>query len=110
MMKILGTALLGLTLMHGSIALAGDPAAGEEKSQTCTACHGANGNSDNPMYPRLAGQYETYLLRALVDYKSGARKNPIMNGMVAGLSKEDMQDLAAYYASQEGLFNTKPSL
>ena len=79
----------------------GNPAAGQEKSQTCQACHGLDGNSStNPTYPRLAGQYEDYLRKALSDYKSGARKNAIMNGMAAGLSEQDQADLAAYYASQ----------
>ncbi|MGD8644484.1 MAG: cytochrome c [Chromatiales bacterium] len=87
---------------------AGDAAAGKQKSQTCAACHGPDGNSPNPIYPHLAGQYETYLLRALKDYKSGARKNAIMTGMVAALSDDDLEDLAAYYASQTGLFNTVP--
>lgn len=98
-----------LALAASSAAFAGgDPAAGQQKSQTCAACHGADGNAANPMYPRLAGQYQDYLLRALMDYKSGDRKNPIMNGMVAALSEQDMEDLAAYFASQTGVFNTVP--
>lgn len=101
------TVMLALTGTTAAFA-GGDPAAGQQKSQTCAACHGADGNAANPMYPRLAGQYETYLLHALKDYKSGARKNPIMNGMVAALSEQDMADLAAFYASQKGLFNTVP--
>ncbi|MBD3618317.1 MAG: cytochrome c [Chromatiales bacterium] len=102
---ILTAALLALA---GTAQAGGDPKAGRDKSQTCQACHGADGNADNPMYPRLAGQYETYLLRALLDYKSGDRNNAIMAGMVAGLSEQDMADLAAFYASQKGLFNTVP--
>lgn len=89
-------------------AQAGDAAAGKQKSQACAACHGPDGNSPSALYPHLAGQYETYLLRALKDYKSGARKNAIMAGMVAALSEQDLEDLAAYYASQKGLFNTTP--
>ena len=96
-----------LVLALGS-AQAADAAAGKQKSQTCAACHGPDGNSPSPLYPHLAGQYETYLLQALKDYKSGARKNAIMAGMVAALSEEDLKDLAAYYASQKGLFNTTP--
>ncbi|HDP89975.1 MAG TPA: cytochrome c [Thioalkalivibrio sp.] len=102
---ILTAALLALA---GTAQAAGDPMAGRDKSQTCQACHGADGNNDNPMYPKLAGQYESYLLRALLDYKSGDRNNAIMAGMVAGLSEQDMADLAAYYARQKGLFNTVP--
>jgi len=82
---------------------AGDAASGKQKSQACAACHGADGNSPTgPDFPRLAGQHEDYLLRALRDYKSGGRKNPIMSGQVSGLSVQDMADLAAYFASQKG--------
>jgi cytochrome c553 len=94
-------ALAGL-LASGSV-LAGDPAAGQAKSKVCAACHGADGNSASAEFPRLAGQYQDYLVKALADYKSGARKNPIMAPLAAGLSKRDMEDLAAYYAGQQGL-------
>ena len=80
---------------------AGDPAAGKTKSATCAACHNADGNSTNPDYPSLAGQHESYLYKQLKDYKSGDRENAIMAGMVAPLSDQDMQDLAAYFATQE---------
>ena len=93
--------LAGL-LASGSV-LAGDPAAGQAKSKACAACHGADGNSASGEFPRLAGQYADYLVKALADYKSGARKNPIMAPLAANLSKRDMEDLAAYYASQQGL-------
>lgn len=78
----------------------GDAAAGKKKSQACQACHGDKGNSPDPQFPRLDGQHGDYLLKALADYKSGARKNAIMNGMAAGLSAKDQADLAAWYASQ----------
>ena len=82
---------------------AGDAGSGQQKSQACAACHGADGNAPTgPDFPRLAGQHYDYLLKALHDYKSGARKNPIMGGQVAGLSAQDMADLAAYYSSQKG--------
>jgi cytochrome c553 len=82
---------------------AGDAVSGKQKSQACAACHGADGNSPTgPDFPRLAGQHYDYLLKALRDYKSGARKNPIMGGQVGGLSPQDMADLAAYFASQKG--------
>lgn len=84
-------------------AQAGDPVKGKEKSAMCAACHGADGNSASAEFPRLAGQYESYLVRVLADYKSGRRKNPIMMGMSAALSKEDMADIAAYFAAQKGL-------
>lgn len=101
MRKVLLIVLTSLLL--SSFALAGDPEAGKAKSQACAACHGQDGNSAAPIYPSLAGQYADYLLQTLQDYKSGARKNAIMAGMVAPLTKQDMADLAAYYASQKGL-------
>ncbi len=77
--------------------------AGPEKSKLCEACHGATGKSVAPNYPNLAGQHASYLVQALSDYRSGARSNPIMAGMVAGLSEQDAKDLAAWFASQPGL-------
>jgi cytochrome c553 len=79
---------------------------GKELTATCVACHGADGNTQTPIYPKLAGQYETYLLHVLREYKSGVRQNAIMQGMVAALSDQDLKDLAAFYAEQDGLFNT----
>ncbi len=80
---------------------AGDPAAGKAKSATCTACHNPDGNSTNPIYPKLAGQSADYLTKQLMEFKSGARVNAIMVGMVAPLSPQDMEDLSAYFASQQ---------
>ncbi len=80
---------------------AGDAAAGKAKSATCTACHNPDGNSANPQYPKLAGQSADYLTKQLMEFKSGARVNAIMVGMVAPLSQQDMEDLAAFYASQQ---------
>lgn len=77
-------------------------AAGKEKSATCAACHGIDGNGENITYPILAGQYASYLEAALKDYRSGKRQNGIMAGFAAALTIEDIRDLAAYYASQEG--------
>jgi cytochrome c553 len=84
-------------------ALAGDADAGKKKSQTCAACHGPDGNSSAPDFPKIAGQHEDYLLKALKDYKSGARKNPIMASLVANLTQRDIEDLAAFYSQQQGL-------
>lgn len=84
-------------------ALAGDPEAGKEKSKTCAACHGPDGNSPSPEFPKLAGQNYDYLMKALKDYKSGARKNPIMAPQAANLSQRDIADLAAFYSRQRGL-------
>lgn len=77
--------------------------AGKEKAKPCAACHGADGNSPTPDFPRLAGQHADYLVKALNDYKSGARKNPIMAPQAANLTPRDMDDLAAYFAHQTGL-------
>ena len=97
---------LGLTT---SAAMAGNIAAGKEKAAAiCAACHGADGiTAIDPSYPKLAGQYPDYLARALSDYKSGARKNAIMAGMAAALSKEDIANIAAYYASLPSPLNNK---
>ena len=76
---------------------------GKEKSVTCSACHGADGNSNNKMYPRLAGQYKNYLIHSLQAYKSGSRKNAIISGFAAGLSEQDIIDLSTYYSKQKGL-------
>jgi cytochrome c553 len=78
----------------------GDASAGQAKSAVCAACHGADGNSAVPNWPKLAGQHEQYLNRQLVLIKSGARPVPEMMGITPGLSEQDMEDLAAYYASQ----------
>ncbi len=87
----------------------GDAEAGKKiASQTCQACHGADGNSTNPQYPTLAGQHADYLVHALKGYKNGDRKNPIMSGFAASLSPADMKNVAAWFASQKGL--TSPRL
>lgn len=78
----------------------GDVALGKAKSATCIACHNADGNSSIAMYPSIAGQSEAYIIKQLKEFKSGVRDNAVMAGMVAGLNEEDMQNLAAYYASQ----------
>ena len=70
-------------------------------AQTCAGCHGADGNSTIGTNPKLAGQYESYLVRALTDYRSGARDNAVMAGFAAGLSDQDIRDLAAWFASQD---------
>ena len=93
--------LLALVGMTGNVAAAGNAAAGKNKSAPCAACHGADGNSAAPNFPKLAGQDAQYLSKQLADFKAGARKDPLMMGMVAGLSKKDMDDLGAYYANQK---------
>ena len=83
----------------GSASAAGDAAAGKAKAGTCVACHGVDGVSAIPMYPNLKGQHAQYTVKQLKDFKSGARKDPIMAGMAMPLSDQDIEDLAAYYAS-----------
>ena len=77
-----------------------DEAAGKQKAEVCAACHGADGNSVNPIWPNLAGQTARYIYLQLRDFKEGRRKNDLMSPMAANLSREDMQDLAAYFSSQ----------
>ena len=103
-MKTMWIAPAAALLLASPLALAkGDVEAGKQKSQTCQACHGPDGNgTGDGQYPRIAGQYADYLVKALQDYKSGARSNAIMAGFVATLDKKDMEDLAAYFASQSG--------
>jgi cytochrome c553 len=99
-MFILAAVALGFTLpVHAE----GNYEAGKAKSATCAACHGADGNSTVPSFPRLAGQNEDYLYHSLKAYKSGKRKNPIMDGQVQALTDADMQDLATYFSRQQGL-------
>jgi len=84
-------------------ATAGDAAAGQSKAALCGACHGMDGNSADPQYPKLAGQHERYIARHLGLFKRGERANPIMLGMAAALSPQDMRDLGAWFASQKSL-------
>ena len=102
-MRILIAASALLAALAALPAHAGDAAKGKDKATVCGACHGPDGNSPTPDFPRLAGQQEDYLMKALQDYKAGKRKNPIMAAQVEALSKADMADLAAWFSSQEGL-------
>ena len=79
----------------------GNIEAGAKKAETCKACHGEGGAKPiQPDYPVLAGQHNDYLVAALQQYKSGKRKNALMNGFAGALKPEDIRDLAAYFASQ----------
>lgn len=80
------------------------PKAGE----TCVACHGTDGVGIVPQYPTLSGQHADYLVRALIDYKRGGRKNPVMAGFAAALSDRDIRELAAYYSAQRPALQTVP--
>ena len=97
--KLVMLAVLSLSATMASNAMAaGDAANGKAKSTTCTACHGANGISMIPMYPNLAGQKEQYLVLQMKAFRDGERKNMVMAPMAAGLSDDDINNLAAYYA------------
>ena len=90
-------------LLTPAAVMAGDPQAGQEKATVCQACHGLDGKSILPEYPNLAGQHESYIVKALKDYRSGLRQNAIMASFVANLTDQDIEDLAAWYSSQDGL-------
>jgi cytochrome c553 len=81
----------------------GDATAGQAKAAVCGACHGMDGNSTDPQYPRLAGQQESYIARQLTDFKNGTRQNPIMIGFASALSPQDMHDIGAYFATKQSL-------
>ena len=78
----------------------GDAVAGKAKAVMCAACHGRDGNSINPLWPKLAGQHAPYLVKQIKEFRSGGRKEPTMNAMSGALSDKDIEDLAAFYASQ----------
>ncbi len=81
-------------------AKAGVSEATKTKLAACFSCHGQDGKTIvDPSYPKLAGQYRDYLERALLDYKSGARKNAIMNGQASQLTKQEIRYMAAYFAA-----------
>ena len=94
--------LISLIVSAGlmSVAHAGDAEAGKAKAATCGACHGADGNSLAPTFPKLAGQGERYLIKQIKDIRDGNRQVPEMTAFVTGLSDADIADLAAYYAAQ----------
>ena len=102
------TVLLGLSAVATANAAEGNAEAGKSKTAMCAACHGADGNSLVPMYPKLAGQSASYLVKQLTEFKLGmtsagkaGRVDPVMGGMAMALSDQDMADVAAFYASQK---------
>jgi len=88
--------LLGIS---GTVLAAGDAAAGKTKSATCAGCHGANGVSNNPMWPNLKGQKEGYLIKQLKAFRDGTRTDPMMSPMAKPLTDADIDNLAAYFSS-----------
>ena len=81
----------------------GDATAGQAKAAACGACHGMDGNSTDPQYPKLAGQHEMYIAHQLHNFKDGDRQNAIMLGMATPLSDQDTRDIGAYFASKQSL-------
>ena len=103
-MKKVVIVIVSVFIGSASVQLAfaqGDAAVGQSKAALCATCHGAEGNSELPMNPKLAGQNATYITKQLMDYKSGVRSNPTMSAMVLNLSEQDMQDISAWYSSQQ---------
>ena len=104
-----------LTLLSFGIALAlasapwlagGNAENGKAKAAACAACHGTDGNSVDPQYPRLAGQYNEYIQQALHEYKDGRRNNAIMKGFASQLSDQDIEDVAAYFSTMPTKLDT----
>lgn len=95
--------LMGLSFLAGAAQAneAGSIKAGREAAQSCAACHGEKGNSNNPAFPSLAGQPAKYVASQLTAYRDGKRENAIMSGQASGLSDEQIRDIAVYYAAQE---------
>ena len=98
MHKILTLTVLAVLSLNVQTAMAGDAAAGKSRAAACAACHGANGISANGLWPNLAGQKEQYLVAQMKAFRDGDRKNAMMSPMAAGLSDDDIANLAAYYA------------
>ncbi|MEQ1526713.1 MAG: c-type cytochrome [Gallionella sp.] len=87
---------------------AGDPVAGKEKSALCQGCHGEDGNSTSADYPKLAGQFASYIQKQIRDFKAGVRKDPVMSEMAASVTEEqDLLDISAYFASQNQMMAAK---
>ena len=100
MKSLIGKSLFILGLVVAVPAIAGDATAGKALTTACAACHGADGNSMAPTFPKLAGLGEKYVLKQLEDIKSGARVVPEMTGQLASLSQTDLENIAAYYSSK----------
>jgi cytochrome c553 len=99
-------ALIALSMLANNALAAGDATAGKNKSVTCAACHGADGNSVNPQWPSLAGQHASYIAKTLQAFKDGSRSDPLMSAQAMSLSEQDMEDLGTYFASQKATGRT----
>lgn len=88
------------TLTATQAIAAGDPVAGKSKAAICAACHGPDGNSTNPAWPKIAGQHEEYIFKQLMDFKSGKRDNPQMSPIISTMNEQDLSDVAAFFSTQ----------
>ncbi len=94
---------LSMTVASTGVSAAeGNAKAGKAKSGVCAGCHGADGNSANPTWPKIAGQHASYIAKQLADFKGKKRNDPLMSSQATGLSEQDMADLSAYFAKQTG--------
>ena len=100
MKKLVVCLMIGLGWMSFSYA-GGNAEAGQGKAAVCGGCHGVDGNSMIPSFPKLAGQGELYLTKQLIDIRDGARSVPQMSGILTGRTDQDLADLAAYYSAQK---------
>ena len=102
MKKIIVSGLVLMFAIAGAVQAAGDAEAGKAKAASCGGCHGMDGNSMVPTFPKLAGQGEKYIVKQLAEFKANTtRKNEMMLGMAAALSEQDAADIGAFYASQK---------
>jgi len=93
--KYVSILVLTLSLVH--LSYAGNAETGREKSSRCTTCHGVSGMSSMRQTPNLAGQNESYFIKAMKAYRDGGRKDPMMGVAAKALSDDDIENLAAYY-------------
>ncbi len=92
-------AVIGIIVFVNTVARGQDLDAGKAKSQICASCHGADGNAVLPIYPNLAGQNWRYIYMQLKDFKEGRRNNNTMSPLAGSLSREDMINIANYFAT-----------
>jgi cytochrome c553 len=98
--------LLTASLVSGSLAAAGNYQAGEAKAAACMACHGTNGNSENPAWPKLSQQHPGYFVKQVMDFQSGARQHEMMSPMAIIVSEQDAYDLARFFGTQKRIPGT----
>ncbi|WP_455199567.1 c-type cytochrome [Kaarinaea lacus] len=91
--------LLATLLLSSQAYAEGNVAKGQTKANACQVCHGPGGKSTNPIYPILSGQHAQYIEKQLRSFRDGSRKDPIMNGMAAPLTDQDIEDIAAFFQS-----------